>query len=161
MDHVGLAPQKARISPPAQFIERHVPSLPGFARNSGNQFRPDLLEGPHRLRSIETDTRRKQRRDVLGEAAGKFFQHALLGHGPGDGCAFERQIVIEAGDHLVRVQLKLVEAMMQIEQVAILAPLQERAQLGPEQFFGLEGSDFGPASIPVTFDDKRIRLDSE
>lgn len=146
MDRVGLAPQKARISRPAQFLDRDVPPLPRLTRNSGNQFHPDALEGPHCLIRIEPDTRWKQRRDILAEASCELLQHSLLGHGPGDGCTFERQIVIEAGDHLVGVQFKLVEAVMQIEQVAILAPLQERAELGPKQFFGLEGRDFDSAA---------------
>ena len=95
--------------------------------------------------SLKANTRGKQRRDVLGQAARELFQHALLGHRAGDRLAFECQVMIEARDELVRIQRELFKSVMQIEQVAVLAPLQQRAQLGAEQFFGLEGRNLGLA----------------
>ena len=41
---------------------------------------------------------------------------------------------------------------MQVEQIAILAPLQQRTQLGRKDFFGLEREDVRCCAVPITLD---------
>lgn len=51
--------------------------------------------------------------------------------------------------------------MVQIEEVAVLASLQQRTQLGAEQLFGFEGRDLGLALIPVTVYCEGVSPDAE
>ena len=69
--------------------------------------------------------------------------------------------MVEALDELVRVHHKLFEPVMQIEQVAVLAPLQQGSQLGAERLFRLERRDLASAPIPVAFHRKGVRPDGE
>src|SRR5690606_19109546 len=103
-----------------------------------HEFNPNALEGAQRIGLIETDTRRQQRRDVFRQAAREFFQHALLGYGSRNGLALEGEVVVEAGYELVHVQSQPLQPVRKVEQVAALASLQKRAQLGAEQFLRLE-----------------------
>jgi hypothetical protein len=108
---------------------------PGIALDSGNERGPDALECGYRIVFMKVDAGRQKRRNVLGQAARQLFQHPLLGVCAGDWFAFERQIVIEAGKKLVGIHGKLLQTHVQVEEIAILAALQERAQLGSEEFF--------------------------
>ena len=60
---------------------------------------------------------------------------------------------------------KLREAVMQVEEVPVLAPLQQGAQLGGEQFLPRKGQDVGGATEPGILDtegyrdDRVVRLD--
>ena len=80
----------------------------------------------------------QQRSDVFGQAPCELFKHALLGHRARDRLAFQCQIVVKACDYFFRGQRELLQSLMQIEQVAARAPLQQRAQLRTEQLLGLE-----------------------
>jgi hypothetical protein len=42
--------------------------------------------------------------------------------------------------------------VMQVEEVAVLASLEQGAQLGDEEFLGLEGHDLGARRVPVAGD---------
>ncbi len=114
-----------------------------------------------RISVTKTNTRRQQRRDILGQAPGEFFQHALLGDRAGDLLAFKCEIVVKACNYLFRNQRELLQSLMQIEQVAARASLQQRAQFRAEQFLGLERRDLGLSSVPVGFQFKGISLDAE
>jgi len=61
----------------------------------------------------------------------------------------ERQVVVQASHDLVAIRSELRRAMLQIEEVSVLAPLQKGAQFGAEDFFGLEGHEFGLCRVPV------------
>ena len=69
--------------------------------------------------------------------------------------------MIEAGKKLVGVHGKLLQTHVQVEQIAILASLQERAQLRSEEFFRRKRHDVGRGLIPAVLDRKWILLDTE
>jgi hypothetical protein len=74
--------------------------------------------------------------------------------------AFQFQVMMEARHKLVVIDCELFEAVVQVEHVAILTALQKRAQLGTEQFFGREGSNFSLCLIPIVVHRKRIRFEA-
>ena len=65
--------------------------------------------------------------------------------------------MLEVRDQGAGVQRQLFQPVMQVEQVAVLAPLQQGPQLGAEQFFRRERLDVGPAAVPVVVDVEWIR----
>jgi hypothetical protein len=69
--------------------------------------------------------------------------------------------MVEAGKERVGVHGELLQAYVQVEQIAILAALQECAQLGSEEFFGSKRCDICLRLIPSVCDRKRILLDAE
>jgi hypothetical protein len=54
-----------------------------------------------------------------------------------NGSALKLKVVVEAGEELATIQIQLLQSLIQIEKIAVLAPLQERPQLRPEEFFRL------------------------
>jgi hypothetical protein len=64
--------------------------------------------------------------------------------------AFFFEIVIEAGYDLLGIETELFKAMVQVEKVAVLAPLKKRPELRPEQFLGRKRCDLRRALMPVT-----------
>ena len=119
-----LPDQQARIFLSPQFFERFVGQLPRIPLDADDEFLPDALESLPRIVVVEADTGGQQRCDVLNQAACEFFQHALLGGSARDGFSFKRQVVVKAGDKLVAIHGELVETVVQIEEIAVLAPLQ-------------------------------------
>lgn len=72
----------------------------------------------------------------------QLLQHSLLRRSSMNGSALKLKIVVEAGEELATVQIQLLQSFIQIEKkITFLAPLQERPQLRPEEFFRLERDD--------------------
>ena len=134
-----LPTQQARVLLCAQFCEHLAGQLPPVTLDADDQFPPDALEGLHGVVVVESNARRQQRRYVLDQAAREILQHALFGHRARDRVALERQAVIEARDELIRVHGELVEPVVQIEEVAVLAPLLQCAQFRTENLLGHRG----------------------
>ena len=101
-----------------------------IAVDPSNQREPNAFESGERRRVGEYDARRQQGRDVFSQAARKLLQHALLGIGSRDAHALVSEIVLETRNDLGRFQTELNETFIQIEQIAVLTPLQECTQLG-------------------------------
>jgi len=110
---------------------------------------------------MKMDSGRQKRRDVLSQAACQLFQHPLLGVCTGDRFSFECKVVIEAGKERVGVHGELSQAHVQVEEISILAALQERSQLGCEQFLGLKRCDVSFGLIPAVLDRIWVLLDAE
>jgi len=55
----------------------------------------------------------------------------------------------------------LLQAFVQIEKIAVLAPLQERPQLRPEEFFRLERDDLSLPLVPTAIHSEWIALESK
>ena len=98
---------------------RKTPGL-GLPHHSADQLRPEAVECVDGMHIGEFDARRQQLHDVFERAAGGLLQHGLVDHHPGDGIAFEREVMLENDDEFFVVECKLIKALMQVEQVAIL-----------------------------------------
>lgn len=81
--------QQTRILLLAEFFNGFFARLPRIARDAGYQVPPHAFKCSQRIVIIEMNTCRQQRRDVLGQTVGEFFQHALLGRGARDGLALQ------------------------------------------------------------------------
>jgi hypothetical protein len=55
-----------------------------------------------------------------------------------DRIALERQIMLEAPDHLGTIECEVQSSPIQVEQVAVLVSLKERPQLRSKDLFGFE-----------------------
>ena len=72
--------------------------------------------------------------------------------------ALKLQVVIEAIDNFAAIQFQLLQTFIQIEKVTVLAPLQERSQLGPEELFGLKRNNLRFSLMPAAIDQESIAL---
>ena len=91
--------------------------------------RPDGIEGVDRNRIVEAHASRKHRLDVLREAAGELPEHALFGVSAADRVILEREMVVEARHHFAWDHCELQQAMVQVEEIAVLAALKHPAML--------------------------------
>jgi hypothetical protein len=74
---------------------------------------------------------------------------------------FQLEVVMKTCDELFRVYIKLPESFIEVEQVAGLSPLEERAQRGAEKLFRVKGGDFSLALVPAIENLERIPLYTE
>ncbi len=77
------------------------------------------------------------------------FCNSLFRRGTVNGRVLKLKVVVEAGEELATVQIQLLQSFIQIEKIAVLAPLQERPQLRPEEFFRLERDDLRLPLMPA------------
>ena len=84
------------------------------------------------LNNSEIGRELKVANQTVSRWCGRAFRACASRPPPGDGFSFQRKVVIETRDELVRDECELFKPMMEIEQVTVLAPLQQRTQLGAE-----------------------------
>ena len=78
------------------------------------------------------DSSREKRINIFGQAALQLLQHSLFRCGTMNGSTLKLKVVVEAGKELATIQIQLLQSFIQIEEIAVLAPLQERPQLRAE-----------------------------
>ena len=92
------------------------------ARMTGRRARPvgGRLVGLANAHAVNRGSRQAPR---------QLAEHALFGVRPRNLVAFVSQVVAKGGDDLLRIQGELNQAFIEIEEVAILVPLEKRADL--------------------------------
>ena len=63
---------------------------------------------------------RQQRCNIFGQTSSQLLQHPLFSDGTRDRFTFQRQVMHEAGNELIRVHRELLESLVQVEQIAVL-----------------------------------------
>jgi hypothetical protein len=97
----------------ANFFDGLVGQLPGLALNTRDEFSPNPAKGLDSVDIGESDAGWQQRIDVFGQASRQLLEHSPFGFSSGDGIAFQRKVVVEALDKLSRVQIELLESLVQ------------------------------------------------
>lgn len=110
--------------------------MPGGAVQPSDQAEPHPLECRLRFGGSIHNVGGQQGHDIVGQAPRQLAEHALFGVRPRNLVAFVSQVVAKGGDDLLRIQGELNQAFIEIEEVAILVPLEKRAELRAEEFFG-------------------------
>ena len=107
------------------------------------------------------DSSREKWINIFGQAALQLLQHSLFRRGTMNGSPLKLKIVVEAGEELATIQVQLLQSFIQIEKIAVLAPLQKRPQLRPEEFFRLERDDLRLPSMPAAIHREWVAFKSE
>src|SRR5436305_1379347 len=66
--------------------------------------------------------------------------------------SLQREIMLKARDHPITVEAELEQTLVKVEQVAVLAPLKQRRQLGAKKFLRVERDNLGFRLMPVADD---------
>ena len=70
------------------------------------------------------------------------------------------EIMLEAFDHFGGGDLKLDQSFIQVEEIAVLVPLKQGAQLRSKDLLRLKGGNFSSRLIPAILDLERIAFDA-